>query len=129
MDVKNGQRSAIKFCCWLKKSAVHTVKLMHKVYTDEEWLGDLTIFHWHKAFSGGREPTALFPHVGQPLSICTEEMVNTITAVVHEECHVTVLQLVQVLDISKSSVRMILHEELKVRKVAACWVSHFLTRE
>ncbi len=30
MDVKNEQRSAIKFCHWLKKSAVETVKLVHK---------------------------------------------------------------------------------------------------
>ncbi len=41
MDVKNEQRSAIKFCCWLKKSVVEIVKLMHKLYSDEEWLEDL----------------------------------------------------------------------------------------
>ncbi len=64
IDVKNEQRSAMKFCCQLKESVVETVKLMHEAYTDEEWLGDLTIFHWHKAFSKGREITALFPHVG-----------------------------------------------------------------
>ncbi len=45
MDVKNERGSAIKFCCRLTKSAVETAKLMHKVYSDEEQLGDLTIFH------------------------------------------------------------------------------------
>ncbi len=64
MDVKNEQRSVIKFCCWLNKSEVETVKVMHEAYTDEEWLGDSTIFHWHKAFSKGRETTALLPCVG-----------------------------------------------------------------
>ncbi len=41
MDVINEQISAIKFYCWLKKSAVETVKLMYEVYTDDDWLGDL----------------------------------------------------------------------------------------
>ncbi len=45
MDVKNEQRSTIKFCCRLKKSVVETVKLMHEMYTDEERLGDSTILH------------------------------------------------------------------------------------
>ncbi len=41
--MKNEQGSAIKYCCWLKKSAADTVKLMHEAYTDEEQLGDSTI--------------------------------------------------------------------------------------
>ncbi len=45
MDVKNEHRSVIKFCCWLKKSAMETVKFMYEAYTNEEWLGDLTIFN------------------------------------------------------------------------------------
>ncbi len=63
-----------------KKRAAETVKLMHEVYTDEEQLGDSTIFHWHKPFPKGRETAALLPHTGQPLRICTEDMVNTVTA-------------------------------------------------
>ncbi len=33
------KRIAIKFCSPLNKSVAKTVKLMHKAYTDEEWLG------------------------------------------------------------------------------------------
>ncbi len=77
MDVKNEQRNAIKFCYQLKKSAAETVKLMHVAHTDEEWLGDSTIFRWRKKFSKDRETTALLPHVRQPLNICIKEMVNS----------------------------------------------------
>ncbi len=82
----------------LENSAVETVKFMHEAYTDEERLGDSTIFHWHTAFSKGRETIALLPHVGQSLSICTEEMVNTFAAIVRENRHITHLQLAQALD-------------------------------
>ncbi len=55
MDVKNEQRSAIKFRCRLKKSVVETMKSMHEAYTDEERLKDSTIFHLPKTVSKGRE--------------------------------------------------------------------------
>ncbi len=128
MDVKNEQRSAIKFCCRLRKSTVETVKLMHEADTDEEQLGDFTIFHWHKALFKGRETAALLPHVGQPMGICIEEMRNTASAVVREGCHITVRQLAQALYISKLSVHMILHEKLKMG-IAACWGPLFPTQE
>ncbi len=115
MDVKNEQISEKKFCRRLKKSAAETAKLMQKAYTDEECLGDLTMFHWHKVFSKGKETTALFPPVRQPLSICRGEMVNTVAAVVREDCHNTVRQFAQTLDISKSSVHMIQCKKLKMR--------------
>ncbi len=126
IDVKNEQEIAIKFCCWLKKSAAETVKLVHKANTDERWFGDSSISHWHKAFSKGRETVALLPHAGWPWNICTEEMVNTVAATIWEDCHITVRWLAQALDISKSSVHTILHEKLRMGKVAACWVPQWL---
>ncbi len=128
-DVKNEQKSVIKFCYRFKNSAAVIVKLKHEVYTDDKWLEDLTIFHWHKAFSKGKETAALLPHVGRQLSICAEEMVNTVVRVIWEDRHITVRQLAQALDISKPSVHTILYEKSKMRTVTACWVPHFLTRE
>ncbi len=61
---------------------------MPKVNTDEEWLGHSTIFHWYTAFFEGRETSALLLLAEQPLSICTEEMVTTVTATVREDCHI-----------------------------------------
>ncbi len=55
---------------------------MQEVYIDNDWLGDFTIFYWQKAISEGRETAALLFHVVQPLSICTEEMVNKVATVV-----------------------------------------------
>ncbi len=86
----------------LKKLAAETVNLMHEVYTDEKRLGDSMIICWHKAFSKGRKTSALLLLVRWPLGICTEETVNTVTAVVRENHHVTVWQVAQALDISKS---------------------------
>ncbi len=77
----------------------------------------------------GEKPLHCFPMLEQLLCVCIEEMVNTVTAVVQENCHIIVRQLAQALDISKSSVRMIQCEKLKMWRVADCWVPHFLTRE
>ncbi len=54
---------------------------------------------------------------------------NTVAAIVQEDHHITVRQLAQALDISKSSVHTILPEKLKMKRVAAYWVPHFVTRE
>ncbi len=129
MDVKNEQRSTMKFCCWLKKSAVETMKLMHESYTNEERLKDSTTYYRHKAFSKGRETVPLLPYVGQLLSICTEEIMNTVTAVVWEDCYITVRQLAQASDISKPSVYMVLCEKIKMWRVAVWSVPYFLIRE
>ncbi len=107
---------------------------MHRAYTKEEWLGDLTIFHWHKAFSEDRYTAALRPHIGRPLSICTEEIVNTVAAVDQEDHHITVRQLAQAPDISKSSLNF-LHPNLNCSYVVILWefqhnliVNQFLKR-
>ncbi len=128
---KNGCEKWTEKCdkIWLKISAVETLKLMHNAYTDEEQLGDSTFFHWHKTFFKGRDIVALLPHIGRPLSICTEEMVNAIATVVREDRHIIVRQLAQALDTSKSSFHMILREKLKMWRITACWVPHFLTSE
>ncbi len=105
------------------------MKLQHEAYTEEKCLGDSTILYGHKAFSKGRETTALLPYVEQPLSICAEVTVNTITVVVQEDCHITVQQLAQALHISKLSVHKILCEKWKMWRVTACWVPYFLTRK
>ncbi len=93
----------------------------------EKRLRESTIFHWHKALSEGRETTALFPYVGRLLRICTEEMVNTVAVVVWEDRHTVVRQLARVLDVLKLYGHTILHETLKMRRVTACRVPHFLT--
>ncbi len=82
MDVKNEQGRAIKISCRLKKSVAVTVKLMQKMYTDEEWLWDSTLFK-------GRKTSPLLLHFGRPLSICTGEVVNIVIAVVWDH-HITV---------------------------------------
>ncbi len=80
--------------------------------------------------SSSKTTAALLPHVGQPLSICTEEMVNTIAVVVREVLlQITVRHLAQTLDISKLCVHIVLCEKLKMQKVAACWVIHLQTSE
>ncbi len=54
---------------------------------------------------------------------------NTVAAVVQKDHHITIQQLAQALDISKLSVHMVPCEKLKMWRVTARWVSHFLTRE
>ncbi len=104
INVKKEQSSAIKFCCLLKKSVMETVNLMPEVCTDKEWLTDPTIFHQHnKAFSEGRETSALL-----------------VAVVVQKDCHITVGQLAQALDISKSSAHTILRKKFEMWRVVAC---------
>ncbi len=125
MYVKNEQRSAIKFCCRLKKSAVETVNRCTKRTLIRNGLKI-----WQSSIGIRPSPKAENCCTASPCwmttSICTEEMPNTVTAAVWEDRHITVRQLAHALDISKSSFHTILCEKLKMWRLVAYWVPHFL---
>ncbi len=126
MDVKNERRNMIKCCRWLKKSPAETGKLMHKAHNAEKWLGDSTVYHWHKACSKAEKPCwTTIKHLPKGDSEYSHSCRS-------RNCHITVRQLAQALDISTLFVHMnhmILWEKLKIQRITACGVHHFLTRD
>ncbi len=65
--------------------------------------GIFTIFQRHKEFLEGSESPALIPYGGRPATTSTETNVNSIAAVIQEDCHKFVQILAESLHISKTS--------------------------
>ena len=59
----------------------------------------------------------------------TEKNVATVKTLIEEDARYTVQEIEELSGIHSSSVLKILHEQLGLRKICACWVPHLLTDE
>ncbi|XKL63962.1 hypothetical protein PGB90_006326 [Kerria lacca] len=106
-----------------------TYILIKEAYSDEERLSRATVFRWHASLCSSREFAALFPHPGQKSTQITDEIVNTATAIIRDDRHLSVRALGAALDVSKDIALRILRNHLNMRKVCFTWVPHMLKKE
>ena len=88
-----------------------------------------TVCKWVRHFNDGRESTENDPRVGRPVSVLTEKNVATVKTLMEEDACYTVQEIEELSGIHSSSVLKILHKQLGLRKICACWVPHLLTDE
>ncbi|PSN39059.1 hypothetical protein C0J52_10099 [Blattella germanica] len=88
-----------------------------------------TVARWVAAFKQGRESTANLPRSGRSMSANKNVSVAVVEQCLEEDRRWTVLELAQHTGIPASSVRLIVRQDLNVRKIAAKWVPHHLTEE
>ncbi|CAH1970352.1 unnamed protein product [Acanthoscelides obtectus] len=88
-----------------------------------------TIFRWYRAFKRGRVSLSDDPRVGAPKTAVTHENGAAVRKLIIEDRHVTYREIEASLEISKTSIQKILHEELGVRKLVSRWIPHLLTEE
>ncbi len=119
MDVSAEQRYAIKFCVRLKKMPRETIALLKEEF-GKKILGDSTIRQWHKAFVDGRESAEFELWGGVPQTIVTATNINTITAVIVEDRHLTIQALISRNTKSKDN------ESVKDDEQSCFFVSFFL---
>ena len=84
---------------------------------------------WVRRFNDGRESIENDPRVGRPVSVLTEKNIATVKLLIEEDTCYTVQEIEELSGIYSSSVLMILHERLGLRKICAHWVPHLLTDE
>ncbi|CAH1980370.1 unnamed protein product [Acanthoscelides obtectus] len=81
-----------------------------------------TMPRWYGEFKRGRVSPSDDPRVGAPKTAVTQENVDAVRKPIIEDRHAS-------LNISKTSIPKILHEELGVRKLVSRWIPHLLTEE
>ncbi len=98
-------------------------------YREELSLSRRSVYNWYRQFENGRQSCMLTPHGGRPSTASTEVNVNTILVIVQEDASLTVREIAALVHVSKSTVDNILTKELKLQRICALWVPHFLTQE
>ncbi|XP_036114141.1 protein GVQW3 [Molossus molossus] len=119
------QRISIKFCVKLNKSASETHHLLKEAYGNEV-MSRARVFDWHKRFKEGREDVRDDARSGRPVTHRTDENIQKVKDLVCSNRQLTVRMMAEELNLNKETVRLILKENLNMRKVSATIISGIL---
>lgn len=119
------QRIDTKFCVKLNKSASETHYLLKEAYGNEV-MSRARVFDWHKRFKEGREDVGDDARSGRPVPHRTDENIQEVKDLVYSNRQLTVGMLAEKLNLDKETVRLILKENLNMRKVSANIISRIL---
>lgn len=119
------QRISIKFCVKLNKSASETHHLLKEAYGSEV-MSRARVFDWHKRFKEGREDVRDDARSGRPVTHRTDENIQKVKDLVCSNRQLTVRMMAEELNLNKETVRLILKENLNMRKVSATVISGIL---
>jgi hypothetical protein len=87
------------------------------------------VFSWAKSFREGRDRVENKPHARRPRTSVNPDNVLKIGELILANRRITLLELLQEVEISVGSSEESLHDELKVSRVSASWVPRLLSPE
>ncbi|KAG5316912.1 SETMR methyltransferase, partial [Pseudoatta argentina] len=98
---------------------------MQQVY-GSQCLGRTAVFEWHKRFLEVRETLEDDKKSGRPILVRTPEMIKKIRDFVANDRNASLKMMEEALNISRETIRTILHEDWGKTKVCAKFVPHVL---
>ncbi|KAG5323518.1 SETMR methyltransferase, partial [Acromyrmex heyeri] len=98
---------------------------MQQVYSSQ-CLGRTAVFEWHKHFLEGRETLEDDKKSGRPILVRTPEIIEKVRDFVANDRNASLKMMEEALNISRETIRTILHEDLGKTKVCAKFVPHTL---
>jgi transposase len=122
------QRVNIKFCVKVGKTPAETYEMLQNVYGDES-SSRSSVFEWFKRFKDGREDHQDDPRSGRPSTSRNADTVENVPEMVTRDRRLALRVMLDELNINKETIRQILHEDLRKRKICAKFVPHSLTDE
>jgi len=122
------QRTNIKFPCRLGKSASETLSALQQVYGDTA-LKKSAVYDWFSRFKNGQEKLEDDQRSGRPSTSRTAEMIEKMRQVIQCDRRMTIVELEQEVGISHGSIRAILSDNLKMRRVSEKFVPRQLTTD
>jgi len=87
------------------------------------------VFRWYGRFCDGREDIEYDPRSGWPTECRNDNHVKKISQLLLQNCHLSLRMLADEMNIGKDTVRKIVVEDLRKRKIYSCFVPHSLTTE
>lgn len=128
MTDKVEQRTCIKFCVKLSKTPSETLEMLRQAY-GSDCLSRTSVFEWHSRFKSGRESVDDNWRSGRPVTSKTDDNVDKVRDVIHEDRRRTIRQISEMIGIGYGVCQEILTEDLNMRRVAAKFVPRILTAE
>jgi len=128
MDLSMEQRLAIKFYFEARKSAIETLQMVNTAYGDQG-LYRSNVFRRYGRFHDRREDTEDDPKSGPPTECRNDNNVEKISQLLLQKHHISLRMLADEVNISKDTVRKIVVEDLRKRKICSRFVPHTLTPE
>ena len=122
------QRTNIKFCVKLRKTATETFNMLLEVYGDS-CMSRTRAFEWHKRFVDGRLSVEDDAKPGRPCSVKTDVNIEKVRELVRTDRRLTIRMMADQLGIDKELVRSILVDNLGMRKVCAKMVPRLLLED
>jgi transposase len=121
MDLRMEQRLAIKFCFKAGKSATETLQMVNAAYGDQA-LSRSNVFRWYGRFRDGREDIEDDSRSGRPTECHSDNNVEKISQLLHQNRHLSLRMLADEVNIGKDTVRKIVVEDLRKRKICSRFV-------
>ena len=125
---KTEQRTVIKY--------IHLKNMTPKeIHADMiNTLGDTApsyskVKEWCASFKRGRTSTEDEHRSGRPCQVASQENVDSVLDTVTQDKRITIRQIAETCDISKSTVKRILHEILNLNNMSARWVPRMLSAD
>jgi hypothetical protein len=88
-----------------------------------------TVRRWYDEFQHGRASFEDEPRSGRPREVVTAENVERVRQLIKDQRNITYEEIEETLGIGAAAVKTILHEHLRVRKIASRWVPHLLSED
>jgi len=127
MDLIMEQRLVIKFCFKARKSGTENPQMVNAAYGDQA-LSRSNVLRRHGRFLDGREDIEDDPRIGRPTA-CRNNNVEKISQLLLQNRQVSLRMLADEVNIGKDTVRKIVVEDLRKRKICSRFLPHSLTPE
>jgi transposase len=128
MDFSMEQQLAIKFCFKAGKSVTETLQMVNAAYGNQA-LSCSNVFLWYGQFCDEREDIEDDPRSGRPTECRNDNNVEKISQLLLQNRHLSLRMIADEVNIGKDTVRKIVVEDLRKRKICSRFVPHSLTPE
>lgn len=122
------QRTCIKFCFKLKKTAAETHRMLVEAFGDNAMSQSKT-FLWYKRFKDGRTCADDDERSGRPSTSTTPENIAKVREAIVADRRRTIHDVCAIVGMSYGSVQRILSDNLGMRRIAAKFVPRLLSSD
>ncbi|GFW31744.1 uncharacterized protein TNCV_3099691 [Trichonephila clavipes] len=109
--------------CWIKSRGIHS---RAAAFGDESPCR-ATVFRWFKEFCSGHNSLPDEEHIERPRSTVIPDNLSAIRKMLMDDNRCTYQLIQKELNFGSAAICKIIHEELRMKKVACHWVPHNLT--